>query len=256
MLRHLLVAALVTLFVSTSLAQGPSERGGQSARTPSTLELLNRRVPDVDFTETPLTEILEWLGNFTGANIRVRWQLLQDAGVEPYRTVTIKAKNMRLSQILWQLMNEVGGTDLKLAYRAEGDQIILSTAEDLRSDMVIQIYDLRDMMVGVLRAEAPEMDASQAMQGTGGGGGGGGTSLFGGQRGGQRGRQRDDAQEPELQRIIQMIQKSIEPGSWEETRGGGRGTITEFNGMLIIYNSPLVHQQIGGFITQADLSGR
>jgi hypothetical protein len=253
MLRHLLVAALVALFVTTSLAQGPSERGGQSAGTPSTLELLNRRVPDVDFTDTPLTEILEWLGNFTGANIRVRWQLLQDAGVDPYLPVTIKAKNMRLSQLLWQLMNEVGGTDLKLAYRAEGDRIILSSEEDLRSDMVIQIYDLRDMMVGVLRAEAPEMDASQAMQGTGGGGGGA-TSLFGGQRGGQRNRRGDDAQDPELQRIIQMIQNSIEPSSWQVSNG--RGTINEFNGMLIIYNSPLVHQQIGGFIMQEDLSAR
>jgi hypothetical protein len=150
-------------------------------------------------------------------------------------------------------MKEVGGTDLKLAYRASGNTIILSTEEDLGQELVVKIYDVRDMMVGTASFQAPAMDPGQAMGQSGGGGGG--SQLFQSNQTNQS--QQNEADlggGPELEKLKEIIMNAIEPDSWAES-GGGRGTIYDFNGMLIIYNTPLVHQKIGGFVEEEGFQG-
>ncbi len=264
MFRRLAVMALVALFASTVMAQliGTSDRAPATpARVPSTLALLNKRIPEVKMEEVPLKEVIEWLREFTGANVTVRWQVLTDAGVNADELITIKLKNSRLSQVLWMIMNEAGGRDLKLAYRAAGNDIILSTQEDLGKEMISKVYDLRDMLAGIARFEAPLMDPGQAMSqmssgSGGGGGGGGGSSLF---RGGQQQQRQGSAattgdEGPEMRKILDIIQTTIEPDTWE--KAGGKGTIHQFNGTIVVYNSPLVHQQIAGFVEEESSSSR
>ena len=247
MFRYLTTAALVILFASVALAQAPADRGAaaQTGRAVSTLELLNRRVPDANFTDAPFRDVMDWIAELTGANVWVRWQVLEDAGIDPDTPITIKAKNLRLSQVLWMVMNEAGGNDLKLSYRAQGNSILLSTEENLGTEMVVKIYDLRDMLVTIARFDAPQMDAGQALSNSGSGS----SNLFN-NRNNNDNSQSGGANSAELTKIIQVISSSIEPDSW--AAAGGRGTIYDFNGMIIVYNTPLVHQQIGGFVEQEE----
>ena len=56
---------------------------------------------------------------------------------------------------------------------------------------------------------------------------------------------------PEMQKILRIIKTTISPDSWEDN--GGKGTINPFNGVIVVYNTPLVHQQIAGFVEEEGL---
>ncbi|NLG43586.1 MAG: hypothetical protein GX547_10090 [Phycisphaerae bacterium] len=50
---------------------------------------------------------------------------------------------------------------------------------------------------------------------------------------------------------MRIIKTTISPDSWEDN--GGKGTINPFNGLIVVYNTPLVHQQIAGFVEEEGL---
>jgi hypothetical protein len=50
--------------------------------------------------------------------------------------------------------------------------------------------------------------------------------------------------EAHMRQLIETIVTSVEPDSWAQN--GGEGTITSYRGLLVVRNTPLVHQQIGG----------
>ena len=255
MTKRLPIAVLLTVFIISPLAQAQNKQITKTAvrpRVPQTLRMLNKIIPQVSYDETPFDAVMESLVEYTGANIKVEWQVLEDSAIYPDDPVTLQAKDLPLSQVLWLIMKEVGGTDLKLAYRASGNTIILSTEEDLGQEMVIKIYDVRDMLVGTASFQAPAMDPGQAMGQSGGGGGG--SQLFqNSQSNQQQQNQVDIGGGPELEKLKEIIMNTIEPDSWAETAGDG--TIYDFNGMLIIYNTPLVHQKIGGFVEEEGFQG-
>lgn len=260
MLTRLTVVVVAALLAGTGMAQvtpgvGPS-------REPSTLEVLNQSIPEFAATDASLREVIEYLQSVApNANIEVRWTVLADAGVDlDKQNITLKLKNPRLSQVLREVMQQAGGSDLVLAYRAVGKSIVISTQKDLGGEMVSKAYDLRDLLSGTARFQAPQMDPSQAMNqmstGGSGGGGGGSSNLFqGGNRGGAQGAgsaSMSGDQGPEMQKILKIIRTTIAPDSWDEA--GGKGTINPFNGVIVVYNSPLVHQQIAGFVEEEGLS--
>jgi hypothetical protein len=158
------------------------------------------------------------------------------------------------------IMNEVGGPDLKLAYRASGNLLILSTADDLGKELLVRVYDVSDLLVRIRNfTNAPQVDIG-GQQGSGGGGGAGGgggnQNVFGGGGSGQGGQEEDNdedqnqpgAPDPEITRLIEIIQQTIEPDSWDINQG--RGTIQAFRRQLIVRNSILVHQALGGPVTE------
>lgn len=230
------------------LLAGVALSAAVQAQERSTLDLLNERIPEVSFQDAPFDQVMDWVASFTSANVVVRWQALELLGIERDKPITIRVRNLRLSQVLWMIMNEAGGTDVKLAYRASGDVLVLSTAEDLGQEMLVKVYDVSDLLVRVPRfTNAPRIDLSQQVSV----GGAGGQSIFGGQGGGQdedddeRG---DDALDEEAQRMIDLIVQTVEPNTW--LQNGGLGTIQSFGRQLVVRNNILVHQMLGGPVEQ------
>src|SRR5687768_11714279 len=133
-MRTIFTAALILAITAPSLAQtantAPPAGRRPGAINEGTLTLLNQRIPEVSFEDLPLDQVIEWLQGYTGMNVNVRWQTLIDASVARDKPITLKVKGLRLSQVLWMIMNEAGGADTKLAYRATGKLLILSTEED------------------------------------------------------------------------------------------------------------------------------
>lgn len=267
MLKQVVYGMVAVLAVSPVLAQTPPREGPRPtprARTSTTQALLDQRVPEVSFEEAPLEQVMDWVTDFTKANFIVRWEKLQEAGVGKDKTISIKVKNLRLSQVLWLIMNQAGGADVKLAYRASGNLLVLSTQEDLGQEMITRVYDVSDLLIRAPRFVNPNrLDIGQALsqigQGGQGGGGGGGQNIFqsqGGGGGGTSGRQEEGrmggagGETGEMTQLVQLITDTIEPDTW--VTAGGRGTITPFRNQIIVRNTILVHQRLGGAIEEGD----
>jgi len=261
MTRFITLGATVTLLAAVAFGQTqPPEKGAQRTRKMSTLRILNQRIPDLRFVDTPFDQVMEWLTDFTQMNIVVRWQILEDNGIERDATINIQARNLRLSQVLWLIMNEAGGTDLKLAYRASGSLLVLSTEEDLSQEMITKVYDVSDLLVRPPRATRRSgFDVTQGL-GEGQSGGGGAGGMFGegsrnqeqGEEYGQRGGAGTDGT-GEMETLVNLIEETVEPDSW--VKNGGLGTIHPFRKMLIVRNTILVHQRLGGYVTEEEVMG-
>ena len=249
---------LVLLAGSALAQQSVTRQDAARPRVPNTLDTLNQTIPDVTFQDTPLEQVMSWLQDLTHLNLQVHWQTLEDAGVKRDKPISVQAHNLRLMQVLWLIMNEAGGSDLKLAYRASGSLLIFSTADDLNREMITKVYDVSDLLVTLPRAQRQStFDVTQGIEQMGGVGassgasGGmfqqGGTMQSQGQGYGANGEQ-DQEKSPKLEKLVNLIQDTIEPDSWRQN--GGNGTISVFQKLIIVRNTLLVHQRLGGYLNE------
>lgn len=158
---------------------------------------------------------------------------------------------MRLAQALWLLLAEAGGPDVRLAYQVEDGLMLLSTAEDLENVMVTRVYEVSDLLVRVPRFSGPRLDLTRAPQF---GASGGGPTPFVADSGGARepGPASPDvglSSSPLMERLIDLVVNTVEPQSWSQR--GGRGTIGAYQGCIVVHNSLLVHQRLGGYLPAA-----
>ncbi len=256
-MRALLATGLVLILASSTAAAQRIADDGRSgvarARVPTTLRYLNERIEEVAFEEAPLDQVMEWLGTLTPMQVFVRWPMLEDAGIERDKPITMNVQGLRLSQVLYLITKEAGGPDVVLAYRASGKLLTISTADDLGEERVTRVYDVADLLVRVPTVRNKmSIDLSQLAQQSGQGGGGGGQSIFG-QGGGQRNdddNRGQDNNNEDIDELIGLIIQTVEPDSWDEN--GGRGTIHAYNKLLVVYNNILVHQKLGGYVEEED----
>jgi hypothetical protein len=150
------------------------------------------------------------------------------------------------------IMNQAGGSDVKLAYRAAGNMLVMSTEEDLSEEMIVRVYDVSDLLVNVPRfTNAARLDPGQALNqlgqgGQGGGGGGGQSNLFEDTRDDER--DDDDQSAGSMAELVQLIIDTVEPDSW--VTAGGTGSIHPFRKMIVVRNTILVHQALGGYVEE------
>lgn len=247
-MRMSVLAILITVtMASGALAQTVETEPGSPI---SALELLDRRVPEVFFQDLPFEQVVQWLRDHTGVNVSVHWQVMQDAGLDRDTPISVKARNLKLSQVLWMILNEAGGSELELAYRVGDDLITLSLREDFEREMIARVYDVSDLLLRIPRFRNPaRLSMAEALNNTGSGGDGQSrsTTLFDG--GNTEPSENVDGRtdlDRDMRELIWVIQRAIEPTSW---RGqGGTGTVTGLRRQLIVRNTPHVHQLLGGYL--------
>lgn len=235
--------------------------------------LLRSRISVVQFDEAPLHEVLVELGGMLGTNVVARWSRLAEAGIERDTPITIRVRNLRVEQVLWLIMNQAGAGRATLAYRADDDVLLISTADDLGQELIVRIYPVYDIIqrrlenpllfvgrerlfpiatgVAVAEGAVAQTVVTQSLTS--------GTLISGGRTppGGLGLGPGDDLIQDEgpefeqgdlMQELINVITTTIEPQSWEVN--GGRGTIVPFRGMLVVRNSLDVHQKLGGPVSE------
>lgn len=245
MIRRMLLIVAVAGVVTSAAAQSRGER--------STLAVLNQRIPEVRMVEQPMETVLEWLGEFSNVTFIVRWRTLEDAGLLRDTPISMQVRNVRLSQVLWLVFSQAGGADIELAYRAQGDLIVISTQDDLGREMVTKVYDVADLLVSPVNTARPDFQSS-SNQGIGQQGqGGGGQSIFGDSEQNENEDEDRESREATMERLIEIIKSTVEPDSWDDA--GGEGTITSFKNLLIVRNSLLAHQQLGGYLREGEVLG-
>lgn len=248
MRRNLILGLAFTLFAGTIVveAQTAMQRRAARSQIPQTLRLLNRRLPEVRFDAVPFETVMQHIHDLTQINLVVRWEKLENAGIERDAPITFLARNLRLRQVLYMIMNSATDSDLTLAYRMSGDLLVLSTDEDLGREQITKVYDVADLMVRVPNTPQPFYENSNSSLGQGGSGG----SIFGNSQNRQQQQNQYQPGQPtgEMQALIEVIQQTIEPDSWA-VNGAGEGHVQSYGHLLIVTNTILVHQKIGGYIT-------
>jgi hypothetical protein len=249
-MRKLLVA-LATVAVLTSAAIGQIEKGERSdpsanpPKPPSVQEMLDSPAPEVSLEEVPFEQVMEWLADYTDLNIWVRWQVLADSGVERDRPISLKGRNLRVSQVLWMILTEAGGPGVKLAYGTVENVLVVSTRNDLSEELIVRAYDVHDLLARVPHFEnAVRVNPARALDPTGQGSSGAITEPSQAEP--------EDELEQDLETFVDLIIETVEPDSW--AANGGRGTIRAWRGKIIVRNSLYVHQQLGGTLRQ--INGR
>jgi len=235
------------------------EKPQPTVRLRSSVAILMTRLPDVRFDDVPLQQVVEWLGTAGETNVVVRWNRLEEAGVDRDQPISFTARQMRFGralQLILQTATEDGAT---LAYRISDNLVVISTEADFNRQMLTKIYDIEDLLVTEQGGQAffgREHDIPTSVRPVVAAGAvatvpitetwSSGTFVrYGGNsRREDRAERADQDREKHIAQLIEAITGTIEPESWDIN--GGPGSIREFRGRLIVRNSPLVHQKIGG----------
>lgn len=207
-----------------------------------TIAALDRNPVQVAFEDNTLADVLAFVAQIAQVDVDADWDSLEEIGVEPETQVSLNLRSATPRIILDRVLDKVSVDPVTKADWAVKDGILqVASQNKLRQDTVIEIYDIRDLIVDIPDYEdAPEIDLQQVLQS---GQGGGGQSPF---------QEEDDDEEDRLpieERVTiieDIIRSNVDPDSWLDT-----GTIQVFsNGSLIIRNTPKNHREIRGLLSK------
>jgi general secretion pathway protein D len=218
---------------------------GEREEDQAVVTQLERQLPEVRFENVAFADVVEFLRDVSLANIFVNWRALEAAGIDRTAPVTARLRNVKFSKALETILRDVGGGTVRLGYTIDEGVITISTEEDLASNVVTRVYDIRDLIVNIQDFDDPP--DFQINQASSAGGGGGGQSLFGGTG------QADDAaggtRAELVDQIISLIQDTVASDTWRDN-GGNVGTIRELSGQLIVTQTPENQRQLVRLLEQ------
>ena len=247
----LAVSAQVPAGGSDDLAQfsGGSPVRGQG---PSAVELLlAKRVDGVDWDEVPFEEVIDWLRTESNERVSIipRWSALELLDVNIDTLVTMRLGESTVGEILTETLSQLTEGD-EVTFRGKGNTLRISTRDDFNRKLEMRIYNVTDVLVRFpdFAGSAPEIDLSDQ---TGGAQGGQSSQpVFrnsGGSAEDELGQDGENDPQEILDDLVELIRATIEPYSWSEGDGGGRGVVRGFSKrFLVVVNTVDVHEQIAG----------
>jgi hypothetical protein len=222
-----------------------------------------------EFVETPLKDVLSFLSDNADVQMFVNRRALEEDGLTSDSPVTMNLRNVRLDMLLDLILEQVGSGSL--TYVERDNILLISTVSNLEGAGEVRVYNCRDLleMDGARNEKAPKgapafpgmpggapgpvpagpgggpglPPGAGAAMGGGGGfvGGMGGGGLGGGGLGGGDQVPLTEA-ERRAESLKNLIRTAVKPGSWSEE--GGLGTISEYNGLIVINHNSKVHQKV------------
>jgi uncharacterized protein YggL (DUF469 family) len=253
--------------------RGPGAGGGRvvaAVKSDGLDDKLSKRIT-AEFVETPVKDVLSYIGDVSDVQIFINRKALEDDGVPLDAPVTINLKSVRVDMLLDLVLEQVGAN--AMTYVERDGILIVSTMANLEGASEVRVYNCRDLLSmetpggahGVAPGFGPAIPGlpgagpaggSPGPGGSGlgpvtaGGGGFGGVGMggampgeggFGG--GGMAGEMRPLTEAERRARALQqLIQTAIKPASWSEQ--GGFGTISEYNGLLVVNHNSKTHKEI------------
>lgn len=238
-----------------SFKRGEPMQYSETAQNRAVLAVLqDKRIP-VSFSDNAFGDVMDFFAQVSGLNIDIDWESLELIGVDRETPVTLKLTNVTLETVLDRVLAKVSDPGVPAGWAVNDGILTIASDEVLRRNTLLEIYDIRDLLIDIPDyTNAPQFDLNSAFQNTGGGrgggGGGSGRSPFtqtgqqgGGPGGGVQRRTRDEM----ITEIVDIITSNVDYDGWQEN-GGETGSIREFNGNLIITNTPKNHRAIIGLL--------
>jgi general secretion pathway protein D len=210
--------------------------------------LTQKRVP-VNFEDNRLEDVLKFVQTVTNLNMDVDWPSLEAANIDKETQVSLKLTNVPVRTVLDRVMEKLSPDATTGAGWTVNDGVLtVASKEALNKNTLPLIYDIRDLLIEVPDyTAAPEFDLQSVLQNSGQGGGGGGQSPF------RDNQQQNAANRRTLQErtedLIRIITSNIDSPSWLEN-GGEVGKIQQFQGNLIITQTPNNHRAVVGLLSK------
>jgi hypothetical protein len=224
---HRIVVGFVLLLSVVARAQEVDRRAADEARRAAgkggaevdadAQAKLDRKLPEINFTNNKFTDVIDFLRDVTGANLFVNWRALETAGLKNSVPVTVRLKDVKFERALRTILDDVGGGKVKLDYIVDEGVITISTVEDLRKNTATHTYDVRFLLV------------------------------VSGQAG--KAAQTPEARQERVDAVIKLVTGTVDPDSWHEN-GGHVGTVKELSGQLIVTQTEANQKAIENLITQ------
>jgi len=210
-------------------------------RKAETLRAMSRRIT-LDVEGQPLEDIFVFLQRVTGADLEPVYRRgVGTEGMDPSTPITLRLREVpalaALERVIEHAEREDGlGAEYTWQFTNLGT-LQCGPKSELNRESRIEIYDIADLLLVIPEFDnAPDFNLQQS------GGGGGGQSPFSGSS--------DDIDlEPQgerAQRLVDLIQLSVEPAQWASAGGSG-ARLTVYNTSLVIDAPDYIHRQIGGY---------
>lgn len=210
-----------------------------------------------DFDDTPLKDVLTFLAEQADVQMFINRRALEDEGLTADTPVSMHLRDVRLDLLLDLLLEQAGAGGL--TYVERDNILVVSTVANLDGAGEVRVYNCQDLLAldspgkdkGARGAAAPPggapavAPAGAAVPGAAFGGEGGiGPGSVAGGFGGMGGGAPVPLTEAErkAESLKNLIRTAVKPGSWSEE--GGLGTISEYNGLIVINHTPKVHQKV------------
>ena len=241
-------ATVSTTGVLGFLTEDTIAQSGQSEDQIKANTLRQMSMPiTLDVEDQPLEDIMNFIRDFTDVELEpVFADSITALGMERDTPISLRVTNVPAISVLERV--------LKKAERIEsiGDEYTWQLSDIgsiecgpksiLNENQRIELYDISDLIMVVPDFDNPPQFNIQ--QNTGGGGGGGGTSSpFGG--GGGNDIDIESSAE-RAQKIIDLIEASVEPDQWANAGGDG-ASLTIYGNSLVITAPDYIHRQIVGY---------
>jgi hypothetical protein len=199
----------VMVFAS-DYAYRAAQRGKQKLtdQEKSLLKALNS-VMSVDFNKTSFRDVIDYMTERTGQNINLETESLKEAMVEYDDPVTFKAKKVTVRTILKKVLGDRG-----LTYIIKDGGIQVVTPQKARETLVARSYPVGDLGSSFDMRFPPLLRRLQMLQ--------------------------------NVAQLIDLIQNSIEPSTWQANGGTGTITFYEPSMSLVIRQTAEMHYQLGG----------
>jgi type II secretory pathway component GspD/PulD (secretin) len=227
-----------------SLNRGEPVSASETPENRRVLASLETQRQDFKF-DNSLGDVVNFLEAVSSENFDVDWASLELISIDEQTPVQLNLNNVPFDTVLDRIIDKVSDPLSPAGWAVRDGIVQIASDEALRRNTALVIYDIRDLLIEVPDYEdAPNIDLQSVLQSNQGGGGG--QSPFDGD-------QQDDNEERDRQdsidQITDIIRSNVDAINWVEN-GGDTGSIQEFNGSLIIRNTPKNHRAITGLLKQ------
>jgi len=229
-------------------------RGSESEADRAVHLGLMTKIPRLNLTDIEFKDAVDFLRNVSGVSILVSWGALEVVDITKESPINVVLKNVTAGRALRAVLENVGGGVTELGYNIDEGVVTISTKDDLAKKTGIRVYDIRDLIYRIPNFSGPRIELSMSGAGNAGNNGSGdsGGGLFddeGTDGEGGDGEEAEGLTKAEIiLKIIELIQKSVDPTSWQPN--GEIGSVLELHGQLVITQTPDNHTAIRGLIAQ------
>ena len=137
----------------------------RAARTRKTRKTRPAGIRELDFKNTPLSDVIEFLRTISGLNIHVNWRALKSSGIEKETPINIKVKNVSLRQALNLVVDQLSGNSGKferIYWVVDGNIVRIAPGTVFNVKLRTKVLDVADLIVPIRNFEGRRIDLTAA----------------------------------------------------------------------------------------------
>jgi hypothetical protein len=213
--------------------------------TLTTRQQLSRKVANVNWTNIPLSEALDYIATAVSVNFDVNWKALEALNIGRTTAVSVHLRDVPVRKLIKTILSAASPDD-KLTYYVDDEIVVITTRELADQQLIVKVYPAADLIMEVPNFVGPNVSLSNAGQTSGGRSGSGGSQSMLSDNNSESNTQNEQGK-TKVQReedLVALIKDTVKPEIWRDN--GGTATIRYFNGHLIVNAPRSVHETVSG----------